>query len=200
MSFYDATIDAGGVTTTLLELTKQLLGIEAIDTTRDTELSVFLDMAGAAAEQYIDNILDQRTVTEQFKNTHTPVALRYWPGGDVTSVLIDGVESVADYSELYQDGLEWVLKDFNSSGLCWTQMEIVYTAGYDPLPSEVGYAIVRGAISYDADAVGSGPLKRESIVGVGSLEYDTALASATNVGMLPASSVAALQPYRRYHA
>jgi hypothetical protein len=197
--FANAVIDAGGVNTSLLELTKQLLEIDPLDTTRDTELSVFIDMAGDAAERYIDNILLQRPVTERFKNVYSPVALRYWPGGTVSSVLIDGVESVTDYSELYQDGLEWVLKDFNSSCKSWTQMDIVYQAGYDPLPSEVGYAIARGAISYDSEAVGSGPVRKESIVGVGSVEYDTSVASSTNVGMLPASSIAALQPYRRYH-
>jgi len=68
----------------LLDLMKQMLGI--VDTARDAELSMYLDMAGNAAERYIDNIIEQREVTERISKKYVPVPLRYYPVTTVTSV------------------------------------------------------------------------------------------------------------------
>ena len=199
MAFYDADVVAGGVTQTLLELTKSILGIT--DNSRDADLSLYLDMAGAAAEQYIDNIIDKRPVTEQFKHVNPdPIALRYWPADNLTKVAVDGTDVTTDYVELTQDGLHWVLKETGAESRCWTQMDVTYDAGYDPIPPDIAYAIARGAIAYDNDVVSTGPVKKETVVGVGSVEYDTGLAESTSYGMLPSASTAALEKYRRYYA
>jgi hypothetical protein len=185
---------------TLLELTKQLLAV--LDTSRDAELSMYLDIAGNAAEHYIDNIIEQREITERIAKKYVPVALRYYPVTTVTSVLVDGVESVASFSQGQDDGLEWVIEgvDNYSKSAEFMQMDIVYTAGFDPIPSDVAFAIVRAAILYSANAAVGGPIKKQVIEGVGSIEYDTSSQESSSFGLLPATSTAVLDRFRRMHA
>lgn len=190
---------AGPEQTTLLALMKQVLGIT--DTVRDLELSMYLDMAGNAAERYIDNIIEQREVTEQIAKKYVPVALRYYPVGAVSSVVIDGVESIANFTQGFDDGIAWVLEGISnySKSSNFKQMNIVYTAGYNPIPSDIGFAIVRSAILYSENAAVGGPVKKQVIEGVGSIEYDTSSNESGSVGMLPASTISALDPYRRIY-
>jgi hypothetical protein len=185
---------------TLLALTKQILGI--VDTARDVELSMYLDMAGNACERYIDNIIEQREVTERIAKKYIPVPLRYYPVTTVTSVLIDGVESIGDFTQGQDDGIEWVLEGISNytKSTDFKQMDIVYTAGFDPIPSDIGFAIVRAAILYSQNTAAGGPIKKQVIEGVGSIEYDTSSNEAESVGMMPPSTVAALDPYRRIYA
>jgi hypothetical protein len=185
---------------TLLALTKQLMGI--VDTARDAELSMYLDMAGNAAERYIDNIIEQREVTERIAKKYVPVALRYWPVGLVSSVMVDGVEAVGDFTQGYDDGIGWVIEGVSNYMIShsFKQMDITYLAGYNPLPSDLGFAIVRGAILYSENAAVGGPVKKQVIEGVGSIEYDTSSNESTATGMLPASSTAVLDQYRRIYA
>ena len=197
MSFYDAEVAAGGVTQTLLEFTKTIMGIT--DNTQDAALSASLDIAGNAAELYIDNIIDQRDVTERFKDDKSPQQLRYWPVQTLVLVEVDGSDVTANRYSIVQDGLYWVLKSADGSCVDWTQMDITYTAGYDPIPEALAYAIAIGAAAYDQNVVTAAPLKKETVVGVGSMEYDTGLAVSTSYGSLPASSTSILDAYRRYH-
>jgi len=184
---------------TLLELMKQIMGI--VDTARDVELSMYLDMAGNAAERYIDNIIEQREVTEKIAKKYVPVPLRYYPVTTVTSVLVDGVESIADFTQGQDDGIEWLLEGISNYTMSasFKQMNIVYTAGFNPLPAEVGFAIVRTAIGYSENASAGGPVRKQVIEGVGSIEYDTSSSESSGVGMLSASTTAALDPYRRLY-
>lgn len=185
---------------TLLALMKQTMGID--DDLRDAELSMFLDMAGVAAEQYIDNIIEQREVTERISKERTPVALRYYPVTDVTSILIDGVETVGEFTQGFDDGIAWSIKGVSTfaKSISFKQMDITYTAGFNPIPSQIGYAIVRSAMLYEANATVGGPIKKQVVDGVGSIEYDTSGTETAGVGLLGASAVAALDPYRRIHA
>jgi hypothetical protein len=160
---------------------------------------MFIDIAGAAAESYVDNKLVSQQVTERFKHVDSPESMRYWPAGTLSLVEVDGEDKTSEYVELWETGVYWVLKELNASPKCWTQFDITYTAGYDPLPADVAYAIAGGAIGYDTGAVGAAPVRKETIVGVGALEYDTALAQSTSFGQLPAASIAVLERYRRHH-
>ncbi len=185
---------------TLLELLKQQLDIT--DSAMDTELSMYLDMAGNAAEKYIDNIIEQRDVVERFASVNDPIALRYYPVTDLVLVGIDSVNVTTDYQLFFETGIGWTVKNTSgrSVGTSFKQMDITYTAGYDPLPADLGFAIVQSAMSYETGASG-GAVKRESVVGVGSIEYatDESSGAAVRVGQLPASAVAVLDAYRRLY-
>ncbi len=82
---------------------------------------------------------------------------------------------------------------------CFDQVEIRYTAGYNPVPADMGYAIVQAGVSYDTGGSG-GAVRVERVTGVGSIEYATGEEQYVRVGQLPASAVAVLDRYRRYYA
>ena len=202
--FASLTIEWGTVpdSITLLALMKQQLDIT--DSALDVELSMYVEMAGKSAERYIDNIIEQRDVVERFATVSQPIALRYWPTISLTSVEIDSVDVTSEYYLYFQTGMGWTVKNTNGSSRSSTfnQMDITYTAGFsDPIPADLGFAIVQSALSYKTGAAG-GPVKRESIVGVGSVEYATGDESggAVRVGQLPASAVAVLDQYKRIFA
>jgi hypothetical protein len=198
--FANATIEWGTTpdSITLLALLKSQLGIT--DTVRDDELSMYLDMAGNAAEQYIDNIIQQREVKEYLAHDQNPIPLRYWPASTLSSVTLDGDDVTAEYEEIAQDGLTWVLKSTCSySKTAFRQVIVTYSAGYEPLPTDLGYAIVTGGAAYEAQLVTGGPLQKEVINGVGSLTYDTSSSVASSVGLLPAAVIAVLDTYRRIY-
>lgn len=208
--FATAAIEWGSApdTITLLDLMKDTLGIT--DNAQDTKLSMYLNLSGNAAEKYIDNIIDQRSATEQLSRTLSPVALRYWPVSDLTLVEVDGEDKTTEYRQLFDDGIGWITKSSTTEGATSVvfshvpgQMNITYTAGYAPLPTELGYAIMQGAISYrnadQSDGI-AGPVKKESIVGVGSFEYETSTFTEKAFGLLPGSVTAVLEPYRRIGA
>lgn len=190
-----------GGTTTLLGLTKLLNGIQVGDTSQDDELSLYLDMAGTACENYINNKIVAQEVTERFASWHTPVALRFWPAETVTNVTIDG-DDVTDSFEAYtSDGITWEAKSKcgYTWNTCFDQMSITYTAGYDPIPSDLGYVLARTGIAYSSQSGGVGQIKKEVINGVGSIEYQGADDADSSVGAISASSAAVLENYRRYH-
>jgi hypothetical protein len=179
---------------------KDILGIT--DNAQDVELSMYLQIAGDACEKYIDNKIAEQTVTEDIARPYEPVDLRYWPVVTLDSVTLDAVDVTADY-ELYRtDGIAWSVKNkcgYSQKG-CFDQMTITYTAGYEPIPTDLGYAVVVAGIAYQSErGAVSGAVKRESVVGVGSVEYDTGDDTATGVGLLPAGIIPVLDGYKRYH-
>jgi hypothetical protein len=202
VDYAGATIEWGTTpdTITLLELTKQLLGI--VDNSRDTELSMYLDMAGRACELYCDNKLVEQDVVEELAMSRSPVALRYWLADTLSSVTIDGVDETANWTMYRSDGVAWITESVSghSHSTSFDKMAIGYTAGFNPLPSEVGYAISTVAISYD-EAGGSsvGSVKKEVVTGVGSLEYVTASDVDGNVGQISPAVIGVLEKYKRLH-
>ena len=189
-----------GGTTTLLGLTKILSGIAENDTSQDEVLALYLDMAGTACEQYIDNKIVAQDVTELFAKSRSPVDLRYWPVGDLTNVTIDGVDVTADFEAYTSDGIQWQAKESSGSS-CSTgfeQMSITYSAGFDPVPSDLGFVLARTSMAYSNQAGGVGAVKKESVVGVGSIEYQTDEDSEGSSGFISSASVSVLEQYRRY--
>jgi hypothetical protein len=186
-------------TITLLELAKQIL--EITDTAQDTELSMFLQMAGEACERYCDNTLAMKDVREQFRSPRHPVGLRYYPTTTLNAVTIDNVDQTDDWTLYFGDGVDTVTLQPCGSDMdyCFKQMNVAYTAGYDPLPADLGYAIVRASFAYESAGVVSGQISKESVVGVGSVTYDTSTTTETSMGMLPAVVTGSLDPYKRYH-
>lgn len=198
--FSVSTIEWGANTITLLELMKQILGIT--DSAQDVELSMYLQMAGEACEKYIDNKIAEQTVEESFSKSFDPVALRYWPVVSLDSLTVDGTDVLAGWEAFKSDGIEWAVKEkcSSSSSSCFEQMVVGYTAGYEPIPTELGYAVTVAGIAYQSErGAVSGAVKKEHVVGVGSVEYDVGDDVATGVGLLPAGIIPVLDTYRRYH-
>jgi hypothetical protein len=164
-------------------------------------LSLYLDMAGTACEGYIDNKIVAQDVTEQFAMSRTPVGLRYWPAGDVANVTIDSVDVTAEYETYTSDGIQWEAKETcgSSRSTCFDQMSITYSAGYDPVPSDLGYVLARTGMAYGNQAGGVGSVRKESVVGVGSIEYQTDEDAEGSSGLISSASISVLQKYRRYH-
>ena len=201
-NFAIATVEWGTTpdSITLLQLTKDLMGIT--DNSRDDELSMYLQMAGEACEKYIDNKLAQQEVKEDVASAHSPFSLRFWPSSAPTAISIDGEDVLADFTAYISDGIMWISKSTSSSeSTCgFKQMTVTYTAGYEPLPAEIGYAISRTAIAYEAQqGASSGAVKKEVVQGVGSIEYATDADSVGSVGLLSPATVGVLDMYRRWH-
>ena len=198
-----ATVAWSGNTLTLLELLKQQLDMCITDTSRDSELSLWLQMAGEACEAYCDNALAAGDVTERHAVTFSPVSLRYWPvfSTDTATITIDGEDVTADYEFFYGPGVDYVTVSRTSRTRPdqFKQMDITYQAGYEPLPTDLGYAIVATARNYDAGVVGTGEIKRESVVGVGSIDYATSADDTGSYGSLSSITVTTLDKYRRLH-
>ena len=155
-------------TTTLLDIVKDKLGIT--DTAQDDDLKLYINMAGVACENYIDNKIVSQPVTELYAMSKTPVALRFWPAADLTAVVIDGTDVTADWELMTSDGIVWSLSNRHSASRVdyFNQMSISYTAGYDPVPGDIGYAIAATSIGYytQTGASTSGSVKKEVVQGV----------------------------------
>ena len=198
-NYADAVIEWSDNTSTLLDLVKQILDICDNDTSRDDELSLFIQMAGQACEKYIDNKLVSQEVTEKFSHSRTPIALRYWPAGSLVSVIKDGDDVTADWEVFTDDGIQWAVRDRSGSSVScsFDQLDILYNCGYDPLPADLAYAIARTSLGYEQNGA-TGEVKRESIVGVGSIDYATSADDVGAEGMLSASTVDTLNLYRHW--
>jgi len=192
-----ATIVYGANTITLLELIKQKLNIT--DTAQDDELSLYLQIAGEACETYCDNVLAEQATTEQHPVKSSPIALRYYPFVTLNAVTVDGDDVTADYETFESEGVDYVTSSrtgcTNPDG--FKQMNIAYTAGYEPLPADLGAAIASAAISYEHGTGATGEVKRESVVGVGSIEYNTSTDDNGSDGFLSAAVTGTLDRYRR---
>jgi len=196
-NYAEATIVYGANTITLLELIKQKLNIA--DTAQDDELSLYLQIAGEACETYCDNVLAEQATTEQHPVKSSPIALRYYPFVTLNAVTVDAVDVTDDYEVFESEGVDYITSSRNSitraSG--FNQMNIAYTAGYEPLPADLGSAIVSSAISYEQGTGATGEIKKESVVGVGSIEYNTSTDDNGSDGFLSAAVTGTLDRYRR---
>ena len=195
-----ATIQWGVNSLTLLQLLKQQLDMCDNDTSRDEELSLWLQMAGLACEAYCDNVLCLQEATERHACTFSPITLRYHPVQSITSVTVDGVDATADYELFFDVGLDYatISRTGASKGDKFNQMDLVYQAGLEPMPADLGYAIVLTATSYESQTSGTGLVKKESVVGVGSIEYATG-DDEGGTGVLSATTTSVLDKYRRCH-
>ena len=194
-----ATIEWGANSITLLELVKQKLGI--VDGSQDDELSMYLQIAGESCEAYCDNVLAEQATTEQHPVKSSPIALRYYPFVTLNAVTVDGDDVTADYETFESEGVDYVTS--SRTGCTkpdgFKQMNIAYTAGYEPLPADLGSAIASAAISYEQGTGATGEVKKESVVGVGSIEYNTSTDDNGSDGFLSAAVTGTLDRYRRHY-
>lgn len=193
-----STIEYGAAQSiTLLELVKQKLGI--VDNSQDDELTMYLQIAGEACEAYCDNVLASQDVTERHAVSFSPVALRYFPTTALVSVTVDTDDLTANYSIFSSEGVDYITTS-TTGKTCpsgFNQLDIVTTAGYEPLPADLGAAIASAAISYEQGTGATGEVKKESVVGVGSIEYNTSTDDNGSDGFLSAAVTGTLDRYRR---
>ena len=191
-----------GQVITLLDLTKQLLGIT--DTSRDEELTLYCQIAGQACENYLDNVIAADIVNENIAKAYAPVPLRFNPYVDGLVVIVDSEDVTDDYEVYTDDGLHWAVRPSRNAFIetKFTQMTIQYNAGFKPLPADLGYAVAFTAVNYERSTTGgtASGVKKESIVGVGSVEYMTPSDLNAAVGGLPTTATTILDKYMRYHA
>ena len=201
--YANAVIDWPGDISTMIDLLKFRLGIGSNDTSQDEVLTLYLTMAGEAAENYIDNKLVKQEVIERIAIPYSPIDLRYWPADAPTLIELESEDVTTDYESFVQDGIRWTAKNGSATLNCdsdFKQLDVTYEAGYDPVPADIAYALTSTAIRYSNDAGNvSGAVSKEVVNGVGSITYDTTGDSEGSVGMLTPSAMGVLEKYRRYH-
>ena len=199
---------------TLLALFKEFLGIPPEDTTNDEALSQALNMAGDAVETYLDRAVVKRTLEEYFPQHFGTVVLHDLPYDTAVpvAVTLDG-ETQDDYSVFLSRGK---LAHLTRTGcrhdqpMDWRpyqQVIVTYTAGFDPIPSDLANAIIYTANEfYSSVGTGavpggaSGDIKSMSIYDVGSMSFDVGGSSDGSVsatGVIPSTAAEMLLRYRR---
>jgi len=190
----------------LLLLMKLYLGVDPLDLTRDAELTAYINRAIGMIEAYLGRGILTAAYTDSLDVPGEHIKVKNWPLVTLTELKLDG--EVQDLAELrlYLD-LGMIKK---ISGFCLVSMrgcfaEFSYTGGYpDPLPVWLEESIIQTALSIknDTESGGggsSGNLKRESVQGVYSVEYETGNTSSSSVegnfspGSLPDSVLTILE-------
>lgn len=183
----------------LLSVLKLILGIEDVDDSKDEDFTLYLRMAIAASEAYIDDIIDRRSVTERWTSGLFPQMLRYSNASDLTAVTLDGEDVTAEWKLITQDAFAKLHRaDGCSYEILNRELSATYSAGYATCPYDLMLAIASAAadiqemLSGDAPSPGA-TVTKEMVTGIGTIEYDRSDAE----GMLPARSIQVLNMYRR---
>ncbi len=194
-----ATVVWGANTTTLLDLLKLRLDICSTDTSQDELLALCLQIAGEACEAYCDNVLAKQAVTEQHPRKVSPIALRYYPFDELTLVTVDGEDVTESYETFESEGVDYLTssREGCTRETSFKQMNIDYNAGYEPLPADLATAIASAAIGIEQGTGAKGEIKRESVVGVGSIEYATSGDDGGSHGGLSSTVTGTLDKYKR---
>ena len=162
--------------------------------------------ATAMVQHYVDRTLLFDTYTERHFGSHggalqllefpvkSVVSFTAWVNGSAT------VQDVADYRLMRPSGI--------LLGWWGCELEVVYQAGYETMPADLVTAFMSAfhAIESTSAAGGVGIVKRVAVTDVGSVEFDLGGSGgsegggsvASPWGLLPASAVALLAPYRAH--
>lgn len=208
---------------TLLELLKLYLGIDPADTSDDEALTRALNIAGDSIETYLDRVVVLREVTEYFPH-HFGTVILHEPQVNLTQNLTVYLNGVAQsgysawldrgkFAHLSRSGIR---QDTPMDWRVYDQVDVVYSAGYDPLPSDLAQAIVytaadlfnsEGTGSLPGGGGGSGEIKSMTIHDVGSISYDVGGSSGSSgdggfgsTGIVPDTAALMLTRYKRMSA
>ena len=189
---------------TLLDLMKLHLGIDPGDTTNDEALTRAINMAGDIVENYLGRVVTKREVLERWPHHFGTVTLRNLevdPTANVT-VYLNGVVQSGYSIFLMNGGLAYLTRqdgrpDVPMDWRAFDQVSVTYTAGYDPLPSDLANAIVwTAALIYQSEGTGttpgggsSGDVKSMTIYDVGSMTYDVGGSSGNSSGIIGSPGV-----------
>jgi hypothetical protein len=196
---------------------KYFLGIDASETSNDPKLTRALNLAGPAIETFLDRVVAERLVVEDFRHHFGTVVLHNSPVQPGVVVKIDGVADtgyeVYTYRKLAYLTRQGFRPDVPMDWRRFERVEVEYTAGFNPVPSDLAYAIVMTAGSlYAAEGTGaapggsSGDIKMLQIYDVGSVSYDVGAEGATaspgisNPGIISSQAAEVLSRYKRIQA
>lgn len=201
----------------LLPLLKEYLGIDPNDTTDDAKLTKALNSAGAAIETYLDRIIPKQSVDEYFAHHFGTVVLHDFPVDTTVEVLVNLNGAAQTDYKIYQDNARLGhlsrighRPDMPMDWRIYDQVTVTYTAGYDPIPTDLADAIVylAGLVynNYGTGSIpgggGSGDVKSMTIHDVGSMTFDVGSSSSgDNGGAFPAAGAipdAAAEMVSRY--
>lgn len=198
----------------MIDTLKGLLGIDLLDATRDAELTAYLNTAIRIAEKYCDAYLVYQEAVATFQHDQQSFRLTGGPVAGIVSVTIDGVDELANvdfYTQSNATRLSKWVDDYIHTLRVFKPVEVHYAAGYETVPQDIVYALAliaaalenlqgRAAITTE---LGTGAIKKKSIVGVGSVEYDVGTTVIGGIGsgsdahgVIPMQAVALLSSYR----
>jgi hypothetical protein len=179
----------------LLLMLKARLSVEAVDTSRDSELTALLNGSIVLCENYLDDIISRREVSEKWLKVQFPKRLRYSMPGDFVSVTVDGVDPGLTWKIVNQDAYGFLQVVDGSSVFDGQEVVATYQAGFAECPYDLMLAICDVALSIDSKAeirTNGQLVSKETITGIGSVEYDT-----ESTGPIPEASRHILNMYRR---
>jgi hypothetical protein len=179
----------------MLALLKSLLGIT--DGTQDAELTLTLEMAQSLVEDYLGRSLNYAEYEDWVEVTHgqDTIVLKNHP----VEVVLEIKDAATDLSIVYESG--YIVKPsgevrFRSSGQ--GDLVVSYMGGYLELPAWAMYAIVQTASAiWNAQGTGGagagggaslGAVKKETVYGVASIEYETGGSSSAAAGTVGGTS------------
>lgn len=208
-------------TVTLLDYLKDYLDIT--DDNQDAALGAALNMAGPTIETYLDRVVAKRLVTEYFPHHFGTVELHNMPvdvGAGVT-VTLDGDAQTGFELFLYRGQTAFLTRgkqrqDYPMDWRVFEQVEVQYTAGYDPLPVDMANGIIWTAgLIYQGQGSGNipggsgtGEVKSMTIYDVGSISYDVGSSGSSggdggyfgSPGIIPDAAAQTLMRYKRMAA
>jgi hypothetical protein len=191
------------------------VGLLAADATQDVQIAAAMSVALAYAENYCDrNFLFKRQIArKRFTRFGEDIFMDRYPIGRVYAITYV-TSGMAIASTNYFVHAQSGIVDIHQQGL---PVDIDYDGGFKALPADLEYALWKmfGVVWADFDpaagggVVAAGPsigaVKKQTIVGVGSIDYETGSAPATAVAgvaadlsaVMPGAVQATLDSYAR---
>jgi len=192
---------------------KHLLGVDPDDTSRDAELLAYIEIAIEICEEYLGRDLDATDHSEQIFDHSGDLIVRNWPINSVAGIQAGGINYGG--AALRWSSRRNVLKYISGnrhSPICGDYIIVNYNAGYsDNIPQWLLTSVSYIAATYEnlrgkggiSVTPGSGEVKKFSIPGVYSEEYDVGSSSSGgfdtssgNVGFMPDEAKTLLNMYR----
>ena len=187
-------------------------------------MSEALNMAGDFIETYLDRVIAKRPVDEYFPHHFGTVELHNMPvdTAEPVNVFLDGIQQ-GDYSVWLRRGKTAFLsksgirQDMPMDWRGFNQVTVTYTAGFDPIPSDLANAIIwtaalifqsQGQGTIPGGGGGSGEVKSMTIYDVGSISYDVGSSASSGgsvdsfsaAGIIPDTAAQVLSRYKRLSA
>ncbi len=131
---------------------KQILGIDATDTSFDTILNICIDSAKKVVENYIGTKLSKQTYTEIRRgNDDYVIYLKKVPVIDVVDAYVGTSPDFADAEKITSNILlldKKIGKIFFKNNIFYSTSyyKFIYSYGYDTIPQDIDYALYLIAI------------------------------------------------------
>lgn len=190
------------------------VGLKPPDGSQDVEITAAMNAALAFAEHYCDRrfLFARETLTKYLNRDMEGVFVDRYPITRVHGMSGNGLRSIgaaAKYATHNSAGVIYLKHHNWAFGNDWANdgtVTVDYEGGYKTLPADLEYALwsIFGALwpTFDPSSVSTGggvsvaigAVKKRSIVGVGSVEYETGGGGTTSTGGVLAADWSAVMP------